>query len=192
MLITDLEQLKVAGDALRLQLLDLLSSDPQRGWTAKEVAAALGTRQTKLYHHLALLEQHGFIRVAGTRIVSGIQEKRYQVTAVLFRVDRRLLGGAGGEAAAADVLDAIFETARGEILAAIRAGLIDMTEQEPDQRRLAIALSHARLSPASVRKLMRQISKLAQIEDLDEAGGDPYGLVIGFYPRSLPDEREER
>jgi DNA-binding IclR family transcriptional regulator len=106
--LTDLEQLRVASDTLRLQLLDQMSSEPRRGWTARELAEALETKQTKLYHHLALLEEHGFIRVAETRMVSGIQEKRYQVTALAFRVERSLLSGAGGESAVAEVLDAIL------------------------------------------------------------------------------------
>jgi DNA-binding transcriptional ArsR family regulator len=187
----DLEQLKVASDALRLQLLDLMSSDPQRGWTAKELAEALETKQTKLYHHLALLDEHGFIRVAGTRMVSGIQEKRYQVTAIAFRVERSLLSGAGGESAFAEVLDAIFDKARNEILASIRAGLIDPAEQEPERRRMTLSFSHARLSEKSIRKLMRQVEKLASVDDLEESSGIPYGLVVGLYPRDIHEERED-
>jgi DNA-binding transcriptional ArsR family regulator len=189
--LNDLEQLKVASDALRLQLLDLMSSDPQRGWTARELAEALETKQTKLYHHLSLLEEHGFVRVAETRIVSGIQEKRYQVTAVAFRVERSLLSGAGGESAFAEVLDAIFDKARNEILASIRAGLIDPAEEEPERRRMTLSFSHARLSEKSIRKLMRQIQKLADVDDLEESSGTPYGLVVGFYPRDIHEEREE-
>jgi DNA-binding transcriptional ArsR family regulator len=187
----DLEQLKVASDALRLQLLDVMSSDPQRGWTAKELAEALETKQTKLYHHLALLDDHGFIRVAETRMVSGIQEKRYQVTAIAFRVERSLLSGAGGESAFAEVLDAILDKARNEILASIRAGLIDPAEQEPERRRMTLSFSHARLSEKSIRKLMRQVQKLASVDDLEESGGIPYGLVVGFYPRDIHEERED-
>jgi DNA-binding transcriptional ArsR family regulator len=192
LLITDLEQLKVASDALRLQIIDVMAADPGRGWTAKELAESLATSQTKLYHHLSLLEEHGFIRVAGTRLVSGIREKRYQVSALSFRVDRSLLSGAGGEARIAEVLDAIFEKARTEIVASIRAGLIDMAEEAPDRRGMTLSFSHARLSPASVRKLMRQVTKLAEIDDLEEADGAPYGLVVGFYPRALTEERKER
>jgi DNA-binding transcriptional ArsR family regulator len=188
--LTDLEQLRVASDALRLQLLDLMSSEPQRAWTARELAEALETKQTKLYHHLALLDEHGFIRVAETRMVSGIQEKRYQATAISFRVERSLLSGAGGEPAFAEVLDAIFDKARNEIMASIRAGLIDMAEEEPERRRMTLSFSHARLSEASIRKLMRQVRKLAEVDDLEESAGIPYGLVVGLYPRAIHEERE--
>ena len=90
MLITDLEQLKAVSDPLRIQLLELMGEAPVRGWTAKELAERLATKQTKLYHHINLLEERGFISVAETRMVSGIQEKRYRVNALSFRVDRNL------------------------------------------------------------------------------------------------------
>ena len=191
LVITDLEQLRVASDALRLQILDVMSMQPQKGWTAKELAEGLDTKQTKLYHHLALLEEHGFIRVAETRMVSGIQEKRYQVTASNFRVDRALLRGPGGESAIGEVLDAIFDKARTEIIAGIHAGLIDMTEEDPQRRRMTLSMSHARLSPKSVRKLLRQVHRLAEVDALEEPDGEPYGLVVGFYPRAIHEERKD-
>ena len=191
LVLTDLEQLKVASDPLRLQLLDAMSAEPRRGWTAKELADVLQTKQTKLYHHLGLLEEHGFIRVAGTRMVSGIQEKRYQVVALAFRLDRSLLGGGRGEDAIGEALDAILEKTRSEILAGVRAGLIDMTEQDPNRRRMTLSFSHVRLSPASVRKLMRQMQRLAELDDDTGADTTPYGLVVGLYPRALQEERTE-
>lgn len=185
MLLTDVEQLKAISDPLRLRLLELMAEDQVRTWTAKELAARLATKQTKLYHHINLLEERGFLRVAETRMVSGILEKRYRLTAHSFRVDRSLLTGSGGESAMSGALDAIFEKARTEIMAAVRAGLIDLDDEgDPDRGRMALWSSHARLSPASVRKVMRQIKRLADLDDLDEAGGDAYGLVVSFYPRA--------
>lgn len=184
MLLTDVEQLKAISDPLRLRLLELMAEDQGRTWTAKELAERLATKQTKLYHHINLLEERGFLRVAETRMVSGILEKRYRLTAHSFRVDRSLLTGSGGESAMSNAVDAIFEKARTEIMAAVRAGLIDLEDEgDPDRDRLALWSSHARLSPASVRKVMRQIKRLADLDDLDEAGGDAYGLVVSFYPR---------
>ena len=191
LVLTDLEQLRVASDALRLQILDLVSSQPRKGWTAKELAEGLATKQTKLYHHLALLEEHGFLRIAGTRMVSGIQEKSYQITALNFRVDKSLLGGAGGERAVGEVLDAIFEKARTEILAGVHAGLFDIAEEDPKRRRMSLSMSHARLSPKSVKKLMRQVERLAAVDNLEEPDGEPYGLIVGFYPRSIHEERRD-
>ena len=59
-----------------------------------------------------------------------------------------------------------------------------MNSEDFEQRRMQLSASRARLSPASVRKVMRQIEKLAAIEDLEDPKGTDYGLFLGFYPRS--------
>jgi DNA-binding transcriptional ArsR family regulator len=184
LLITDVEQLKVMADPLRLRIVELMGEVPVHAWAAKEIAERLGTKQTKLYHHLGLLEEHGFIRVAETRMVSGIQEKRYAVVALSFRIERSILAGAGGHDAVGDVLDAIFEKTRTEILESQRAGLLDMSEDEFERRRVGVTASRARLSPKSVKKVMRLIEELAAFDDLEEADGTDYGLVLAFYPRA--------
>jgi DNA-binding transcriptional ArsR family regulator len=182
--IDDLEALKAISDPLRLRILDLTSSDPSRAWTAKELAAALGTSQTKLYHHLTLMQEHGFLRVAETRLVSGIQERRYAATAHGFHVDRGLLAGSAGETALAKTLDVLFDKARGEIVASVHQGLIDPAETDAGHRRVALSTSRVRLSPAGVRKVMRLVERLAAVDALDEPDGEPFGLLVAFYPRT--------
>jgi DNA-binding transcriptional ArsR family regulator len=187
MVITDVEQLKAISDPLRLQLLERIAGESRRGWTAKELAEDLGTKQTKLYHHLALLEERGFIRVAATRVVSGIQEKRYQATARSFRVDRSLLTGAGSDVAMSGALDAIFDKARAEIMAGLRSGAINLDPKDPKRHRLGLWASHTRLSPANLKRVMRLIEKLAEVGEIDDPDGAEYGLVVGFYPRAVKD-----
>ena len=184
MVITDVEQLRIISDPLRVRIVEAMADLPLRSWTAKELAEQLRTKQTALYHHLNLLEERGFIEVAETRVVSGITEKRYAVVALSFRVDRSLVTGTAGTDAVSDMLDAIFEKAREEILAGQRSGLIDMSTEDVERRRMRLSASHARLSPASVKKVMRLIEKLDEIDDLDEADGAHYGLVLAFYPRA--------
>jgi DNA-binding transcriptional ArsR family regulator len=191
LLIDDVEQLRVMADPLRLRIIELMGEPPVRSWTAKEIAERLAAKQTKLYHHLGLLEEHGFIRVAETRVVSGIVEKRYAVVALSFRVERKLLAGTGSDDAAASLLDAIFEKARSEFLEGQRAGLIDLSEEEFERRRAAVWATRARLSPASVKKVMNLIDELAAFDDLDEAGGTDYGLTLAFYPRA-PERTTDR
>lgn len=190
LVITDVEQLKAMSDPLRLQLLDLMSDAPIRTWTARELAERLATKQTKLYHHLGMLEERGFIRVAETRMVSGILEKRYAVTALSFRLDRFLLTGPGGEGVVARVLDAVFEKARSEIVAGVRAGLIDMDTDDPVRRRMVLLSAHARLRPASVQKVLRQIEKLNAMDRVEDPDGTEYGMVLGFYPRTTAGEQD--
>lgn len=187
MVITDVEQLKVIGDPLRLQLIEAMAEDPSRGWTAKELAEHLGTKQTKLYHHLGLLEEQRFIRVGETRVVSGILEKRYQAAAHGYRVDRALLTGAGAESAVSVAIDAIFEKARAEILVGLRAGSIDFDPDDPKRKRMGLWATHARLSPASVKRVMRLVEKLAEVDTDEDPDGAEYGLLVGFYPRASRD-----
>ena len=187
MTIVEVEQLKTISDPLRLQLLERIAGDPRRAWTAKELAEDLETKQTKLYHHLALLEERGFIRVAATRVVSGIQEKRYQATARGFRVDRSLLTGAASEVAMSGAVDAIFEKARVELMAGLRSGAINLDPKDPKRHRMGLWASHARLSPANVKKVMRLVQKLSEAGETDDPDGSEYGLLVGFYPRATKD-----
>ena len=187
MVITDVEQLKAVSDPLRLQLLDVLADDVRRGWTAKELAEHLGTKQTKLYHHLGILEERGFIRVAETRVVSGIIEKRYQATARSYRVERALLTGADTDSAIGGALDAVFEKARNEILAGLRSGDIDPDPTTSRPRGYGLWATNTRLSPASARKVQRLIERLREFDDLDDPDGVEFGLLVGFYPRPTRD-----
>jgi Fe2+ or Zn2+ uptake regulation protein len=184
MVLTDVEQLKVIGDPFRIQIVETLAEDPGRAWTAKELAARLQAKQTKLYRHLALLEQHGFIRVAETRMVSGILEKRYQSTAHGFRVDHSLLTGSGTQAAMSEALDAIFRKSRHEILMAMASGDIPPQPDDPKDRRMGLWSTHARLSPAKAKRVMRLLEKLAEVDLDQDDDGVEYGLIVGFYPKA--------
>jgi DNA-binding transcriptional ArsR family regulator len=181
--IEDLEALKVISDPLRLKILETTSRDPARAWSAKELAAGLGTSQTKLYHHLGLMEEHGFLRVAETRMVSGIQERRYAATAHGFRIERSLLSGGAGQAALSETIDALFDKARGEIIASVHEGLIEASDPEGSKRRASFSMGHARLSEAGVRRVMRLIERLSDATDADEPSGSHYGFLLAFYPR---------
>lgn len=186
-LISDVEQLKAISDPLRLRLIEIASDDPGRPWTAKALAERLGTKQTKLYHHLGLLEERGFIRVAATRMVSGIQEKRYQATARSFRVDRALLAGGDPVSAVSGAIDAMFDKVRLELVAGLERGELNLDPDSPDRTRMGLWATHARLSPASVKRVMRLINRLAEVDSLDEPDGIEYGLLVGFYPRATKD-----
>ena len=183
--ISDVEQLKAISDPLRLRLIEIASEDPSRPWTAKALAERLGTKQTKLYHHLNLLEERGFLRVAETRMVSGIVEKGYAATARSYRLEPGLLGGsAAGDKALDDMLDAVFTKSRSEIIAAVRAGAITLGEREDTSRSLALWLGSARLSRANAKRVIRLVERLAAVDEHEDPDGTEYGLLVGFYPRA--------
>src|SRR5687767_13347850 len=134
--IGDLETLRLLTQPLRLHLLETLRTGAAP-MTVKELAQALGTPPTRLYHHVKLLEERGLIRVAGTRLVSGITEKRYAVSAARIGVDRSLLDPAnqgGDDLDALDVLlSVLLDEVRGEIRRAVRSGLIDLSLSSEDR-----------------------------------------------------------
>ena len=80
--ISDVETLRTLADPLRLAILSALMDDgPEfRVMSVKELAEELGEPQTKLYRHVKQLEAAGLIRVAASRLVSGIVEQRYQAS----------------------------------------------------------------------------------------------------------------
>ena len=122
--ISDVETLKALSDPMRLRILEAMVQAPDEAWTVKRLAATLGVGQTKLYHHIAILEERELIRVAGTRVVSGIIETRYRIAQLSVRLDRSLLSSRHDDASAAveDVLRSLFDTAREDVGRALRSG----------------------------------------------------------------------
>jgi len=117
--IQDIETLRAISDPLRIRLLELMAQ-PQ---TVKEIAAQLGVGKTKLYYHLNLLEKHGIIRVARTRVVSGIIEKSYQVAAFSFRPAKELLlRGDEGKAHGVAIVESILDATRADLTHSLNTG----------------------------------------------------------------------
>lgn len=79
--IAGVDELKALSDPTRLAILEALMLVPGPDlpvMSVKELAEVLGEPQTKLYRHIRQLESVGLIKVAATRMVSGILEQRYQ------------------------------------------------------------------------------------------------------------------
>jgi DNA-binding transcriptional ArsR family regulator len=191
LIIDNLETLKVVADPLRLKILELLRGAPH---TVKQLASALHTPLKKLYYHVNLLEEHGLIRVAATRIVSGIIEKQYQVTAYRLSVDRTLLSPTAE--ASDDGLDAflsmILDHAKSEIKKGVRAGLIELGEEKSLlQHGLLLGRRWMRLSPARADEFLMRLKQLEQEFETppSEQSEDTllYELLLGMYPTEPPE-----
>jgi DNA-binding transcriptional ArsR family regulator len=78
--LASVDELKALSDPTRLAILKTLMrlAPDLPVMSVKEIAEALGEPQTKLYRHVRQLEAVGLIQVAGSRMVSGILEQRYQ------------------------------------------------------------------------------------------------------------------
>ncbi len=188
LMITDLETIKVVADPLRLQLLNLLREEPR---TVKELAKSLHLSQTKLYYHMDLLEKHGLVRVTGTRLVSGILEKRYQAAAYKFSVDHALLAPAPSEPSShegSDVfLSAVLDYTRSDIQRSLEEGLIELRKDAPPERRLVLGRLWMRLLPEQAAEFIKRLADLeAEFERAQPPPDDPnaqlYEYLLGFYP----------
>jgi DNA-binding transcriptional ArsR family regulator len=195
LLIADLETLKVVADPLRLQLLAQLRDLPQ---PAKQLARALDLPIKKLYYHLNLLEEHGLIRVAETRIISGIIEKHYRVTAYRLSVERELLTpqAEGAEDNLDVFLSLVLDHARAEIRRSVRSGLIDLADFAHERADFILGRHWLTLTASQATEYARRMKQI-DIEFMQnpppaQAGEEPrrYEGLLGLYPVLPPEERD--
>jgi DNA-binding transcriptional ArsR family regulator len=199
------ETIRVIADPVRLRLLELLRQQPR---TVTELAELLDVPRTRLYYHVRLLEEHGLITVDDTRIVSGITEKRYRVTAYRFSVAKSLLGATGSDTSPLDVyLSVVLDEAAAEIRRAIDADLIELEATHEDAfrpRRLVIGRQWFRFTDAELEEFARRYEDLFSdfagnaVLGHDTVGAGPtegtlYEFLTSFYPvvpPSDPDSEE--
>lgn len=167
--VRDLAALRTITDSQRHAILTELIRRPM---TARELAAALRLPQTKLYYHLKLLEQHGYIAVVDERLAHGILERRYSAVAQSFRIDHALIGA--GDASAAVEATAV---------------LLDATARELRTRSsirddCVVARTLPRLSRTHYRELRTRLHALIAEynDDADDAGGDRASLTVALFP----------
>jgi DNA-binding transcriptional ArsR family regulator len=114
---TDLEQLRVVADPLRLRILSVFA---RGAYTTKQVAGLLGEKHTKLYHHVQALERVKLIRLTETRPKRGTVEKYYQAVAARFEAAPSILffqPRVPGKRLELEVmLNALLDAARGDVV----------------------------------------------------------------------------
>ena len=204
LVIRDAETLRIVSDPLRLRMLELMRERPQ---TAKGLATALRVSRTKLYYHLNLLAERGLITVAATRLVSGIVEKQYRVTAYRMTVDKALIGPTSvGNDALDTYVSVVLDEVRAEINRSVDAGLIDLERTQEDDilpRRLVLGRKWMRLTPDQVAAFSQRYAEvmdefdaaasLRRGEDAtapDGEGRQLYEWLIAFYPTVPPESAE--
>lgn len=197
LLIADLETVRIIADPTRLRILELLVMEAQ---PVKRLAASLNLPQTKLYYHINLLEEHGLIRVVGTRVVSGIIEKQYGAVARSYRVDEALLAlGAPGEETVDMVFGTLVDSLRHDLRRSLSAGLIERRDDAPEERKLTLGRVPMRLTPARAAELHRRLADLIKeyCPNPDEQGGPApdtrlYQLFVAYFPTYVADEQPDQ
>ncbi len=202
--ISTVETLRALADPTRLSLLGALMTGPAKAMpvmSVKELAAKLDEPQTKLYRHIKQLEAAGLIRVAASRVVSGIVEQRYQACQrdLMFGpgLTEEERGGATMEAAVA----AAFELYRSRLFAAQRAGLIAPPggdgRQAESHRRVILSISETHIPVARAAEIRERLERIH--EDLgryaeekvpEGAGGEPATIsvhvLLGYFSPDSP------
>lgn len=157
--ISDVETLKVLSDSLRLDIFLTISDLNRKGIlaTVKQVSDELNIAQAKLYYHIKLLENHHLIQVADTRIVSGIVEKQYHVTAQQVLIDEGLFTIEGGKEAAYPVLSNIVT----EVLRKIQS-VLSQPAYIHQEHAILMARQNLRLSQEQIDRFSEQMGKMME------------------------------
>ncbi len=185
--IRDLETLKVVTDPLRNQILEAILAAPQ---TVKQIAEKLGVTPSKLYYHVNMLEEFGFIRVAETRMVANMVEKIYCATAAMIEVDRSLISFTtdSGKQAINDSALSILDTTRQDLLRSLRARSRQLDQGAPQRLRPALlSRDTSHIPDARVEEFQQRLQQLIadfKVADtsLDAPDSHSYALTILFYP----------
>ncbi|MFJ2186699.1 ArsR/SmtB family transcription factor [Kitasatospora sp. NPDC087861] len=167
--VADVAVLKALADPLRLAILGALKSAEDRPQTAKEIAAALGEPQTKLYRHIKQLEKAGLIMVAGTRLVSGIVESRYTAAQESIRLAPEMFtADSPARSEAYDAILAAIDRVRGDFRAQVLGGRLDFSSPRDGSAGPPGLFAHSvlRLSPDRLLRLRAQLADL--LDELNE------------------------
>jgi DNA-binding transcriptional ArsR family regulator len=166
-------------------MLEVLATD---GLTVKQIAARMGESQTKLYRHVALLLERGFVEVVSTRKVSGISEKTYRAISQCLVEDRPIpkTQKKQAEAAIEEGLASLFEQTRADIRRAIESGRIDVSGKDDTSGSLIALRGFMRATPGQAQEFAGRIQKTikefeSENEDPGEAG-ERYSFTLAFHP----------
>jgi len=183
LVIRDAETMKALAEPTRMQILIELAEEAK---TVKEVAEALGVGPTRLYYHFKILERARLIRVAGRRMVSGIQERRYLATAKSWTP--------APEQMPSLVESGIVSAMLGLVEAELDLALVAQSTSplgEPGSPVPVMSLTRLALSDEEVADVQRRVESI--MEDYGTTGRAPkgkriYGMLLTGYqvPTELP------
>jgi DNA-binding transcriptional ArsR family regulator len=183
--VTSVGTLKALADPVRLGILTALMTKESgpRVMSVKELAADLGEPQTKLYRHVRQLEAAGLIRVAATRVVSGIVEQRYQACQASLAFGPEILRDPGQAGEGAAMVTTFLNRYLDRFLARQASGTGGEGSGDSGD---VMMISAATVSPATatvIRGKLREIADLLKQAPEDQAAGIavPVEVVLGFF-----------
>ncbi len=187
------ESLRALADPTRQAILSALMErrDELPVLSVKELAARIGEPQTKLYRHVKQLEAAGLIRVAATRLVSGILEQRYQACQRDLVFDGQFMREHADESEAA--MQALLDGFRAGFITAFRDKRLapDAVPEAESHQRPALFVTEARVSQARAREMKARLQELMtwlSDEDAEDPDGILVDVLIGYYAPVQPDQ----
>ena len=151
--VAGLAQVRALAHPLRLRLLGLFGERPR---TTKQAAQVLGQPPTRLYHHVAVLERAGLLRLRETRANRGTTEKYFETVASMFESPLPKSGRArtsGKDQAALGMM--LFDEARNELVRALAECDADAPETLPLAMRVV-----GLLTPAAAARLKKDLLRM--------------------------------
>ena len=197
LIIEDLDALKVIADPLRTQIIEILTHQPA---TVKQIADKLGLAPSKLYYHVNMLENAGFIVVVETRMVANMQEKYYRTVANCFELDESLLTfhtDAGRDSINA-VLNNVLDTTKDEIQRSLQARLFALDQGDSEKkRRIMLTRQTSYISEEKANEFMERLEILLKEFGQQAESGETaistqnYAFTVAFYPSIYyPDDKD--
>ncbi len=181
----ELDQLKALTDPLRQRILQALCQQPM---TTKQVAQQLGEKPTRLYHHVAILEQAGLVRIVETRQNRGTLEKYYQAVARKFYADRNLFQ-LKAEAADSGVQAFIVNALEDTLFQVRDKSTQTLLEAQPEGEKLVFARAQGlRVTPEQIVDLRARVEAWLEECGCDaetggqDAKGPSHALTLVLYP----------
>lgn len=190
--ITDLEQVKVIADPLRVRILEALCEETR---TTKQVAERLGEKPTRLYHHVEALEKAGLIRLVETRPVRGTVEKYYAGIARRFKADPAVFrpDDAEGRETLGETVRAVFDVTADELQALVRTGYDVASPTEEG----IVSYFEVQAAEAETESIQARLEAL--VNELSEVccPGEPpenarrYRLLLAYFPIDRTTAKED-
>jgi DNA-binding transcriptional ArsR family regulator len=168
---------RALADPLRIRLFELLAGRPR---SAKELAALVGMRPDRLYHHLTQLEAAKLIEIAEYRRLPGGKVERVYAPADVEP--------AGDDATPADVarlLNAALETTRADVNAAALA------QEAGEHRRIGLGRTVVRLNEQHCAQLKAAFERLLS-DAHDHPDGDGARSTVLWTVIDREDRRARR
>jgi DNA-binding transcriptional ArsR family regulator len=179
--LTDLDQMKVLADPLRIRILELFCEER----TTKQVAGILGQPPTRLYHHVAALERVGLVRLARTQQRRGAMEKYYLAVARTFSADPRLFSSGRVRQlrkATHGVAAQILENTSADLAALLERGEGPAALEEVG----VLSYLEVRATPARLKAIRARLMEVLKSTSTGRSRADAsvrsYRLTIAFFP----------